>query len=84
MSGPIAPDELNMVPPLDYEVLDGEPWIKIRVSDGTVIKVRTFVVMVKRLPGQEPGWNVEVRGGDEHGNKNIRNPAEAEQVKVKL
>ena len=54
MSGPIAPDEFNMVPPLDYEVLDGEPWIKIRVSDGTVIKVRTFVVMVKRLPGKNP------------------------------
>ena len=54
MSVPITPDEMNMVPPLDFEVLDGEPWIKIRVSDGTVIKVRTIVVMIKRLPGKNP------------------------------
>ena len=55
MSGaPILPDEVNMVPPMDFEVLDPEPWIRVRVSDGTVIKVRSIVVGVKRLPRKNP------------------------------
>lgn len=58
---PINPDEINMVPPMDFEVLDGEPWVRCRVSDGTIIKVRTIVVGIKRLPRKNPdGTNVYV------------------------
>lgn len=51
---PFTPEELNMVPPLDFEVIDPEPWVKCRLPDGTVIKVRTIVTMIKRLPRKNP------------------------------
>ena len=58
---PVTPDEINMVPPMDFEVIDGEPWVKVRVSDGTVIKVRTLVIGIKRLARKNPdGTNVYV------------------------
>ena len=50
----ITPEEMNMVPPMDFEVIDPEPWIRCRLPDGTVIKIRTIVVGIKRLPRKNP------------------------------
>jgi len=61
MSTPPTPDEINIVPPMDFEVVDPEPWVRCRLPDGTVIKVRTIVVGIKRLPRKNPdGTNIYV------------------------
>jgi len=58
---PFTPDEINTVPPMDYEVIDPEPWVRCKLTDGTVIKVRTVVVNIKRLPRKNPdGTNIYV------------------------
>ena len=59
MSTPPTPDEINMVAPIDFEVLDPEPWVRCRLTDGSIIKVRTIVITIKRLPRKnQDGTNV--------------------------
>ena len=59
-----TPDEVNMVPPMDFDPVDSEPWVRYRLSDGTVIKVKHSVIMIKRLPKKNPDgtFNYAIRG----------------------
>jgi hypothetical protein len=58
---PFNLDEMNMVPPMDFDVIDPEPWVRCKLPDGTMIKVRTIVIGIKRLPHKNPdGTNAYV------------------------
>jgi hypothetical protein len=51
---PPTPEEVSMSPGLDFTVDGDEPWVTYRTKDGAVLKAKTVVVGIRRLPRRNP------------------------------
>jgi len=51
---PPTPEEITMAPTVDFDVIDPENWIRYQLKDGTIVKVKFSVNLIKKLLRNNP------------------------------